>query len=109
VRRVSGSDLILSKHCANGIPVHGKRFKYQNGREIETPVQQDPFKTATFSRKRRSPDFFDKIGQKVKELYEKAKRLLGIGQQQQDGQGAQDGQEGRDGEFSRPFLGRSVQ
>jgi hypothetical protein len=88
--------------------VYGKRFKYQNEMEIEGPVLEDPFKTATFSRKKRSPDFFDKIGQKVKELYEKAKKLLGIGQQQQDGQGAEDGQEGRDGKFSRLFLWRSM-
>jgi hypothetical protein len=78
--------------------VYGKRFKYQNGMEIEGPVLEDPFNTATCSRKKRSPDFFDRIGQKVKELYEKAKKLLGIGQQQ-DGQGAQDGQEGRDGKL----------
>ncbi|PNF19970.1 hypothetical protein B7P43_G09962 [Cryptotermes secundus] len=91
-----GSDLVLSKHCANGMPVVGKLYKFRHGKEIEKSVKDDPFKTVTYSRRKRSPDFFDRVGQKVKELFEKAKRLLGIGQQQ-DGQGAQDDQEGRDG------------
>lgn len=81
----------------------GKLYKFRHGKEIEKSVQNDPFKTVTYSRRKRSPDFFDKVGQKVKELFEKAKRLLGIGQQQ-DGQGAQDGQEERDGKFSYLFL-----
>lgn len=81
----------------------GKLYKFRNGKEIEKSVQNDPFKTVTYSRRKRSPDFFDKVGQKVKELFEKAKRLFGIGQQQ-DGQGTQDDQEGRDGKFSYLFL-----
>jgi hypothetical protein len=87
--------------------VVGKRFKFRYGKEVEKSVLDDPFKTAIYSRRKRSPDFFEKVGQKVKELYEKAKRLLGIGQQQ-DGQGAQDGQEGRDGKFSYLFMCRST-
>jgi hypothetical protein len=87
--------------------VVGKLYKFRHGKEIQKSVQEDPFETVTYSRRKRSPDFFDKVGQKVKELYEKAKRLLGIGQQQ-DGQGAQDDQEGRDGKFSYLFLWRSM-
>lgn len=92
---VSDSDLILSKHCANAIPVAGKRFKFLRGKETEEYVQEDPFQTATSSRRKRSPDFFDNVRQKVKELWERTKKFLGIGQQT-DG----DGQQGREGKGS---------
>jgi hypothetical protein len=63
--------------------------------ETDEYVQEDPFQTVTSSRRRRSPDFFDNVRQKVKELWERAKKFLGIGQQT-DG----DGQQGREGKGS---------
>jgi len=83
----------MSKHCANGNSVAGKRFKFLHGKETEECVQDDPFQTATSSRRKRSPDFFDNVRQKVKELWERAKKFLGIGQQT-------DGQQGREGKGS---------
>jgi len=75
--------------------VAGKRFQFLHGKETEENVQEDPFQTASFSRRKRSPDFFDNVRQKVKELWERTKRFLGIGQQT-DG----DGQPGREGKGS---------
>jgi hypothetical protein len=92
---VSDSDLILSKHCANGNSVTGKRFKFLHGEETEQYVQDDPFQIATSSRRKRSPDFFDNLRQKVKDLWERTKKFFGIGQQT-DG----NGQEGREGKGS---------
>lgn len=74
----------------------GKRFKFLHGKEIEESVQEDPFKAATSSRQKRSPDFFDNVRQRVKEWFERAKKFLGIGQQT-DGE---DGQQGREGTSS---------
>lgn len=82
----------------------GKRFKFLHGEEIEQNVQDDPFKTATSSRRKRSPDFFDNVRQKVKEWFNRAKKFLGIGQQT-DGE---DGQEGREGKRSYTFLWRNT-
>jgi hypothetical protein len=78
--------------------VAGKRFKFLHGKEVEKSVHDDPFQRSSFSRHKRSPDFFDKVGQKLKEWVDKAKKLLGIGQQA-DGQGDQNGEEGREGKW----------
>ena len=69
----------------------GKRFKFLHGKETEQHVQDDPFQTTRSSRRKRSPDFFDNVRQKVKDLWERAKRFLGIGQQT-DGNGQQGGE-----------------
>lgn len=82
----------------------GKRFKFLHGKEIQKSVSDDPFKTTTFSRQKRSPDFFEKVGQKLKEWVEKAKKFLGIGQQQADGQGDQDGLDGQEGKDGKWYL-----
>jgi hypothetical protein len=76
--------------------VAGKRFKFLHGKEIEQSVQDDPFKATNSSRPKRSPDFFENVRQRVKDLFERAKKLLGIGQQT-DGE---DGQQGREGKGS---------
>jgi hypothetical protein len=91
----------MSKHCANGIPVTGKRFKSLHGKEKEEYVQNDPFQTAVSSRRKRSPDFFDNVRQRVKELWERTKRFLGIGQQT-DGDSGQQGREGK-GSYVLPW------
>jgi hypothetical protein len=70
--------------------VAGKRFKFLHGKETELYVHDDPFPTAASSRRKRSPDFFDNVRQKVRELWERAKRFLGIGQQT-DGNGQAEG------------------
>lgn len=74
----------------------GKRFKFLHGKEVEKSVRDDPFKTSAFSRQKRSPEFFEKVGQKIREWVDRAKRFLGIGQQA-DGQDGQNDQEGREG------------
>lgn len=79
----------------------GKRFKFVHGIETEQHVQEDPFQTVTSSRRKRSPDFFDNVRQKVKELWERAKRFLGIGQQT-DGDSGQQGREGK-GSYVLPW------
>ena len=56
---ISGDDTILSKHCAIDSPVVGKRYMYHNGREVESSVKIDPFKT--IERRKRSPDFFGRV------------------------------------------------
>jgi hypothetical protein len=71
--------------------VAGKRFKFLHGKETEQYVQDDPFQRATSSRRKRSPDFFDNVRQRVKDLWERTKRFLGIGQQT-DGNGQQGGE-----------------
>jgi hypothetical protein len=84
--------------------VAGKRFKFLHGKETEKCVQDDPFKTATSSRRKRSPDFFDNVRQKAKELFERVKKFFGVGQQT-DGQ---DGQQGREGKGSHVLPGRNT-
>jgi hypothetical protein len=77
------------------MPVVGKRYKFLHGKETEKSVHEDPFKTT--HRQKRSPQFFERVGQKLREWVDKAKKFLGIGQQQTDGQDGQDGTEGREG------------
>jgi hypothetical protein len=84
--------------------VAGQRYKSLNGKEIEKGVQDDPFKTAKSSRQKRSPDFFENVRQKAKELFERVKKFFGVGQQTDGG----DGQQGQEGKGSRVLPGRNT-
>jgi hypothetical protein len=84
--------------------VAGKRFKFLHGKEIEKGVQDDPFKTAKSSRWKRSPDFFENVRRKAKELFERVKKFFGVGQQTDGG----DDQQEREGKGSHVLPGRNT-
>ncbi|PSN47805.1 hypothetical protein C0J52_08180 [Blattella germanica] len=88
-----GDIKVVSKHCATGSAVVGKRYKYYKGKEIASSVDTDPFQQTVKPRHKRSPDFFEKVSQTVKEWFQKVKKFF-TGGDQQDGGDA----EARDGE-----------
>ncbi|KAJ9575810.1 hypothetical protein L9F63_007351, partial [Diploptera punctata] len=88
---ITGEDNVMSKHCATGSQVVGKRYKYLNGREVDSSIDTDPFKAA--DRHKRSPDFFDKVSQTLKKWANKLKQFFTGEQNEEDGQNDPEGRE----------------
>ncbi|XP_069691559.1 uncharacterized protein [Periplaneta americana] len=79
-------EMVMSKHCAAGSPVVGKRYCFANGKEIQSSVKIDPFTKISSNRRKRSPQFFEKVKETFKSWVQKIKDFFGGGDQQ-DGEG----------------------